>query len=80
MDECPEYLIPMDELIRLGEKYGLVLETCRTFPEMYMRYREDREYEALLHRMDVVSSDGTFLSEEEREVAELYIAFCFRKK
>lgn len=80
IEECPEYLIPMTELIRIAAPHGLFLEKVLSFPDFYMYYREQGEYERLLHRMGVVGDDGSFLSEAEREVAELYLIFCFRKR
>lgn len=80
VEECPEYLIPMAELVRIAAPHGLHLEKILSFPDFYMYYREEGEYERLLRRMGVVGEDGSFLSEEERQVAELYLVFCFRKK
>jgi len=79
VDNCPEYLVPMAELIRLAKSVDLELLMQRSFPEMYQHYCDVPEYNKLLHRMHVIGDDGSFLSDEEREVAELYLAFAFRK-
>lgn len=80
VEECPEYLIPLETLVPLARQYGLILEQALSLPDAYMKYRQVPTFEALLHRMNVIGPRGEFLSDEEREVAELYLIFCFRKK
>lgn len=79
VEECPEYLIPMPTLVEMAARHGLQVERTASFPDMYMRYRDSEPYSKLLWRMGVIGDDGGFLSEAEREVAELYLVFCFRK-
>lgn len=79
VEDCPEFLIPMDVLQVLAEQNSLVLESIMPFNDFYTKYQEYSKYETLLHRMEVVGRDGSFLSEDEREIAELYLTFCFRK-
>jgi mRNA (guanine-N7-)-methyltransferase len=80
VEECPEFLIPMSKLTQLAQENGLVLERCMSFPEVYQRYCKDHDYGPLLRKMNVVGVRGEFLSDEERDVAELYLVFCFRKE
>jgi mRNA (guanine-N7-)-methyltransferase len=79
VEDCPEYLIPVEELTRLARKHGLEVVKIVSFPDFYMQYRREGEFEDMLHRMGVIGHDGNFLSEEERSVAELYLVFVFRK-
>lgn len=79
VDDCPEYLIPRGELLRLAGECGLQPVQIINFPEFYMKYRERPAYERLLSRMGVVGDRGEFLNEEEQEVAELYLVFAFKK-
>lgn len=79
VEDCPEFLIPMDVLQSLAERNNLVLESIIPLNEFYTKYHSHPKYETLLHRMEVVGRDGSFLSEEERQIAELYLTFCFRK-
>lgn len=80
VEECPEYLIPMETLVPLARQHGLALEQVLSFPDAYMKYRQVPAFESLLHRMNVVGARDEFLSDEEREVAELYLIFCFRRQ
>lgn len=69
----------MDILTGLAKSHNLQLQMCLSFPDFYMSRKDHPHYSNLLRYMNVLGRDGSFLSPEEQEVAELYVAFCFRK-
>jgi mRNA (guanine-N7-)-methyltransferase len=79
IERCPEYFIPFPMLESLAEEHGM--EACLELPfkQFFERYSE--RHMDLLIRMNIVDAYGNMrLSPDELEVAELYMAFCFRKK
>lgn len=88
LEDCPEFLIPLEMLEDIAKVSGLRLEAALPFKDFFERYSQRPEYEFLLRKMRVVGPLGNmgtdadpneFLSQVEEEIAELYLAFCFRK-
>lgn len=90
LEDCPEFLIPLSLLEKVALSKGMRLEAALPFKEFFERYSQRPEYEFLLRKMRVVgplqgevvdgkSDANEFLSKVEEEIAELYLAFCFRK-
>ena len=82
IDSCPEYFIPMPLLEALAEEEGLSLFMKMPFPEFYEQHSTINSYRESLQRMGVIAGPAgdLQLSVDELGVAELYLAFCFRKK
>ncbi|KAJ3295192.1 mRNA cap guanine-N7 methyltransferase [Borealophlyctis nickersoniae] len=79
IDDCPEYLLYFPKLVELAAEYGLELLFKEPFHEFYEKAAKVEANRALLRRMNVVHPESA-LSNDEWEVAGLYIAFAFRKK
>lgn len=79
IDSCPEYFIPFAMLESLAEEYDL--EVCLESPFQNFFEQHSERHMDLLLRMNIVDAYGKMLLRpEDMEVAELYMAFCFRKK
>lgn len=79
IDSCPEYFIPFAMLESLAEEQGM--EACMEMPFQAFFERHSARHMDLLLRMNIVDARGNMLLRpEDMEVAELYMAFCFRKK
>ncbi|KAJ3035850.1 mRNA cap guanine-N7 methyltransferase [Rhizophlyctis rosea] len=79
IDNCPEYLLYFPKLVELAGEYGMELVSKKVFHEFYREAVAEDANRQLLHRMNVVNPEGT-MSEDEWEVAGLYMAFVFRKR
>ena len=76
IDECPEYLVPIEILIQSAKNHGLKLVLFQDFHEFFMEQAvKDLE---LVQRMRVFDRDGQ-ISREEWEVLGIYSVFCFQK-
>ena len=82
VDECPEYLMPIDTLVTLAKKANLDLVLNVPFPEHYDNIRGESQSLELLYRMKVLDriTGQPTLTEEEWEVTGLYSALVFQKQ
>ncbi len=76
IDACPEYTVPMHTLKTLAASVGLKLELVLNFHQVYTRFSQGAR--ALMQRMGCFDARGQ-LPAEQWAVAELYLAFVFRK-
>jgi len=67
------------ELKKIALKYGLEIEEQANFHRFYRESIQNDEFKQLARRMRVFPDNGK-LSNDEWEVAGLYMAFAFRKK
>jgi len=79
IDDCPEYLVHFPTFINIAKEYGLKLILQKDFHEFYNYYIQYKPNIDLFNRMKVLDSEGNF-SQEEWEVAGIYLAFVFRKE
>ncbi len=78
VSDCPEFVLPVDVLVRLARAVGLRPLRIQGFAAFYEEMRGHRAHAERLVRMGVVDErTGAFLSEHERQVAELYLVFVF---
>ena len=78
--EAPEYVVPWDLFCEMAAEYGLRLQYCKPFDEVWEENRDDEVLAPLSKEMRVLNKGGSFLvSDQEVEAAKFYIAFCFRK-
>ena len=82
IDECPEYLVPLDTLRALCEDYGLVVEKAQNFHEYFAVQSRKADNSSLLDRMGVLynAREGTSLSADEWEAARVYMVLVLRKQ
>ena len=77
VDECEEYLVHIPTLARVASEYGLELLYATNFTEFFAN--EWREHSDLIERMRVLPADGA-ISQEEWDVAHVYMAIALRKR
>ena len=76
IDECPEFLVPIEKLIQMASKHGLKMVKFQPFHDFFMEQgANDLE---LVKRMRVFDGYGR-ISQEEWEVLGIYSVFCFQK-
>ena len=82
IEDCPEYLVPMETLEALAEEYGLQVERAQNFHEYHLSASRKPENAQLLQRMNVMHNAraGTTISPEEWEAARVYMVLVLRKK
>jgi mRNA (guanine-N7-)-methyltransferase len=68
LDSVPEYLVPFAVLHRVALEYGLELVLKQDFFEFFQSHRDDK-----------VHFNLRSLSDDEKQVAALYVVFAFRK-
>jgi mRNA (guanine-N7-)-methyltransferase len=88
IEDCPEYLIDVDNFVKVCGDHDLVLVESHNFKDMYLKYGP--EYHDLLKVMGVLQESTTGsnknsnnrlnMTREEMEIAELYDAYMFCKK
>lgn len=81
LDSCPEYIVPFGEFCRLAAAESLELILEAPLSEFFLTFSQIPEYAELMKRMNVVdaANGDLMISEGEREVTSLYLAFAFRK-
>jgi len=76
VDDCQEYLVPLEVFSSLASRFGLELEYAMNFTDFFgSEYFANRD---LLQRMRVLPKEG-FISDEEWDVAHSYLVFSFVK-
>jgi hypothetical protein len=84
MDEAvdvPEYVVPWEAFRALAEGFNLEQRYRKPFLDIWASEKDDRDLASLSLRMGVRKYEGGPLemTEEEREAASMYHAFCFVK-
>jgi hypothetical protein len=79
--DAPEWLIPLDYLVRLAKAVGLELEYAQNFHDFVdeRRHEQDDRKKGTMGMNRWVNYKGS-ISEAEWELARIYIALRFRKK
>ncbi|GMY31564.1 mRNA cap guanine-N7 methyltransferase 1 [Fagus crenata] len=76
--DCPEWVVPFHVFKALAEEYDLELVFAKNSHEFVHEYLKRPEYVDLMRRLGALG-DGT-LSQDEWEVAYLYLAFVLKKR
>ncbi|KAH8427705.1 mRNA (guanine-N7)-methyltransferase [Aspergillus melleus] len=81
VEEIPEYVVPWEAFRALTEDYNLELQYRKPFMEVWRDEKDDAELGPLSERMGVRdrSTGELLMTEEEKEAASFYHAFCFYK-
>lgn len=80
VEDVPEFITPIPVLKRLALDYGLELKLCDTFHQFFYDNCCLADHFDLLRKMQVLQSNrGGVLSEDEWEVAGIYLVFVFEK-
>ncbi|WOL04538.1 mRNA cap guanine-N7 methyltransferase 1-like [Canna indica] len=81
--DCPEWIVPFHVFKTLAEEYGLDLVFAKNSHEFVNEYLKKPEYAELMRRLGAlgnVNHDQSTLSQDEWDVAYLYLAFVLRKR
>ncbi|KAK6838598.1 mRNA capping enzyme [Aspergillus parasiticus SU-1] len=81
VEEIPEYVVPWEAFRALTEDYNLELQYRKPFLEVWEDEKDDQELGPLSERMGVRdrNTGALLMTEEEKEAASFYHAFCFYK-
>ncbi|OJJ45471.1 hypothetical protein ASPZODRAFT_69562 [Penicilliopsis zonata CBS 506.65] len=81
VEEVPEYVVPWEAFRALTEDYNLELQYRKPFLEIWKEEMNDPELGPLSERMGVRdrSTGALLMTDEEKEAANFYHAFCFYK-
>ncbi|KAJ5928887.1 hypothetical protein N7466_007843 [Penicillium verhagenii] len=81
VEEVPEYVVPWEAFRALTEDYNLELQYRKPFLDIWEDEKNDRELGPLSERMGVRdrATGALAMTEEEKEAASFYHAFCFYK-
>ncbi|KAL4887015.1 mRNA capping enzyme-domain-containing protein [Aspergillus karnatakaensis] len=81
VEEIPEYVVPWEAFRALTEDYNLELQYRKPFLEVWREEKDDPELGPLSERMGVRdrATGDLLMTEEEKEAASFYHAFCFYK-
>ncbi|KAJ1709010.1 mRNA cap methyltransferase [Aspergillus flavus] len=81
VEEIPEYVVPWEAFRALTEDYNLELQYRKPFLEVWKDEKDDQELGPLSERMGVRdrNTGALLMTEEEKEAASFYHAFCFYK-
>ncbi|KAL4873006.1 mRNA capping enzyme-domain-containing protein [Aspergillus spectabilis] len=81
VEEIPEYVVPWEAFRALTEDYNLELQYRKPFLEVWRDEKDDSELGPLSERMGVRdrATGDLMMTEEEKEAASFYHAFCFYK-
>ncbi|XP_059591645.1 mRNA cap guanine-N7 methyltransferase 1 isoform X1 [Vitis vinifera] len=80
--DCPEWIVPFHVFKSLAEEYDLDLVLVKNSHEFVDEYLKKPEFVELMRRLGALgdgNQDQTTLSQDEWEVAYLYLAFVLRK-
>ncbi|KAJ4975985.1 hypothetical protein NE237_001091 [Protea cynaroides] len=81
--DCPEWVVPFHVFKSLAEEYDLELVFVKNSHEFVDEYLKKPEFAELMQRLGALgdgNQDLSTLSEDEWEVAYLYLAFVLRKR
>ncbi|KAG9454317.1 hypothetical protein H6P81_007221 [Aristolochia fimbriata] len=81
--DCPEWIVPFDVFKTLAEEYDLELVFAKNSHEFVHEYLKRPEFADLMRRLGALgdgNQDQSTLSQDEWEVAYLYLAFVLRKR
>lgn len=81
--DCPEWVVPFHLFKLLAEEYDLELVLTKNFHEFVHEYLQKPEFAELMRRLGALGDgrqDQSTLSQDEWEVAYLYLAFVLRKR
>jgi mRNA (guanine-N7-)-methyltransferase len=81
VEEIPEYVVPWEAFRAMAVDYDLELQYKKPFTEVWEAEKDDQVLGPLSERMGVRERGGGELlaSDDERDAAGFYIAFCFYK-
>ncbi|KAL2870495.1 mRNA (guanine-N7)-methyltransferase [Aspergillus lucknowensis] len=81
VEEIPEYVVPWEAFRALTEDYNLELQYRKPFLEVWRDEKNDAELGPLSERMGVRdrATGALLMTDEEKEAASFYHAFCFYK-
>ncbi|GFF27543.1 mRNA cap methyltransferase [Aspergillus lentulus] len=81
VEEVPEYVVPWEAFRALTEDYNLELQYRKPFLDIWRDEKDDPELGPLSERMGVRdrATGELLMTEEEKEAASFYHAFCFYK-
>uniref|UniRef100_A0A2N9HLD0 mRNA (guanine-N(7))-methyltransferase n=1 Tax=Fagus sylvatica TaxID=28930 RepID=A0A2N9HLD0_FAGSY len=80
--DCPEWVVPFHVFKALAEEYDLELVFAKNSHEFVHEYLKRPEYVDLMRRLGALgdgNQDKSTLSQDEWEVAYLYLAFVLKK-
>lgn len=81
--DCPEWIVPFHNFKSLAEEYGLELIFVKNSHEFVEEYLKKPEYIELMRRLGALGdgkNDQSTLSQDEWDVAYLYLSFVLRKR
>ncbi|KAK9084960.1 hypothetical protein Sjap_025371 [Stephania japonica] len=81
--DCPEWIVPFHVFKSLAEEYDLELIFVKNAHEFVDEYLKKPEYAELMRRLGALgdgNQDQSTLSQDEWEVAYLYLSFVLRKR
>ncbi|XP_010931870.1 mRNA cap guanine-N(7) methyltransferase 1 [Elaeis guineensis] len=81
--DCPEWIVPFNLFKSLAEEYDLELVFVKNFHEFVNEYLKKPEFAELMRRLGALgdgNQDQSTLSQDEWDVAYLYLAFVLRKR
>ncbi|KAF8414050.1 hypothetical protein HHK36_002049 [Tetracentron sinense] len=81
--DCPEWIVPFHVFKSLAEEYDLELVLVKNSHEFVDEYLKKQEFAELMRRLGALgdgNQDQSTLSQDEWEVAYLYLAFVLRKR
>lgn len=81
VEDVPEYVVSWEAFRALTEDYNLELQYRKPFLDIWHEENDDEELGPLSERMGVRDrrSGALLMTEEEKEAASFYHAFCFYK-
>ncbi|XP_074560096.1 mRNA cap guanine-N(7) methyltransferase 1 [Curcuma longa] len=81
--DCPEWIVPFHVFKSLADEYGLDLVFAKNSHEFVNDYLKKPEYAELMRRLGALGDgnhDQSTLSQDEWDVAYLYLAFVLKKR
>ncbi|RWR73863.1 mRNA guanine-N7-methyltransferase domain-containing protein [Cinnamomum micranthum f. kanehirae] len=81
--DCPEWIVPFHVFKSLAEEYDLELVFVKNSHEFVAEYLKKPEFAELMRRLGALGDgnlDHSTLSQDEWEVAYLYLSFVLRKR
>ncbi|KAG6637475.1 mRNA cap guanine-N7 methyltransferase 1-like [Carya illinoinensis] len=81
--DCPEWIVPFHVFKSLAEEYDLELVFAKNSHEFVHEYMKRSDYVDLMRRLGALgdgNQDQSTLSQDEWEVAYLYLAFVLKKR
>ncbi|KAJ3681671.1 hypothetical protein LUZ60_014244 [Juncus effusus] len=80
--DCPEWIVPFHVFKQLAEEFDLELVLVKNFHEFVNEYLRRNEFTELMRRLGALGDgkDQSTLTQDEWDVAYLYLAYVLRKK